>query len=901
MTPTLLAVDTETNSLRAHEAGVGFMAQWAGEPGTEVAVTGPGAKAPLAAALAGADELVMANAPFDTHVIRSTWGVDLLRGWDPVERCIFGIPMRSTSRLIRDVQTLARVTVPGRFDYRLESLGDSLLGTDSTEQQRALKELAKSVGIGTLKQEGAHRAVWDAYPTQLEDYGKEDVRITYDLYQLLLERASPSDLRVFDLECEVQRVLMTAEQHGVLVDKDELALLRTRLEAELADAHTKLLEWLPPEALGSDDDPANQAALREGLIAAGVPLYKHTPSSGKLNEKTGKRNPVQLATNKDALGEFEDSNEVIGLLFTWRRLGKTLSTYVAALERANPRVHANFLSCEARTSRMSCIAQGTYIDAPRNLLLAPKGIPIEHVRVGQLVYSHGADGVPRTQRVLAKTFMGNKKVLRLVWRACGSKSYLGELVATPDHRVRLDDGTYRRMDELRPNDKLAYLGRSMNASGYATLRWGADRKVAEHVHLRPGHETVHHRNRVPQDNSLDNLQGCTRSEHSRLHAVEGAFFGGRGARRPAPCPYNADEFRFCVEGGVRAAMLEHGHEHAAWKRWSAELGIEIPDKRGSRNNHRVVMVMSDGEERPTWDLTIENTPCFIANEIGVHNCRSPNMQNLPRGSGARNAIIPAKGNTLVVVDYDSIEVWVLGHYLSRACGNRELLDLLESGIDMHTATAAKVFGAKPLSKGGPPPHLRGRDFRDLELLAWYTKGGPGDAQRTLAKETTFSSLYGIGYRKLSRRLGVSEEAGKEIKGAVLNAIPGYWDLYDKLQAHMKRVGFLRTALWRRLDVPKGKPHINLNTVVQGTAAEIMKLGMLAAEAPLAALDYQIIMVVHDELVSEGPAENAPAATAACITAMESVHALVDHNGDPLFDCSLKATGSHTTTSYGDAK
>jgi DNA polymerase-1 len=577
----------------------------------------------------------MANSGFDTHVIRSTWGIDLLRGGDPVERSIFGLSVKHDARLIRDVQTLARVVLPGRFDYRLEALGDKLLGGNSTEEQRALKELAKTLGIGTLKQEGAHRALWDAYPAKLEAYGKEDVRLTYDLYELLLKQASPSDLRVFDMECEVQRVLMTAEQHGVLVDKNELALLRTRLEAELADAHAKLLEWLPQEALGEEDGPANQKALREGLIAAGVPLYKHTKTSGKLNAKTGKKNPIQLATNKDALGEFEDANEVIGLLLGWRKLGKILSTYVGALEKANPRVHPRFLSCAARTSRSSC--------------------------------------------------------------------------------------------------------------------------------------------------------------------------------------------------------------------------------------------------------------------------REPNMQNLPRGSGARNAVIPAPGNALAVVDYDSIEVWVLGHYLSRACGNRALLDLLESGIDMHTATAAKVFGNKPPSKGGPPKHLRGRDFKDPELLAHYAKGGPGDAQRTLAKETTFSSLYGIGYRKLSRRLGVPEEVAKEIKGAVLNAIPGYWDLYDKLRDHMQCVGFLRTALWRRLDVPKGKPHINLNTIVQGSAAEIMKLGMLAAEAPLAALGYQIIMVVHDELVSEGPAENAAAATAACSTAMESVAALLDHNGDPLFDCSLKATGSHTTLNYGACK
>ncbi len=638
-----IACDTETNSLRAHEPGVGFMAQWTGAPGTEVAATLDAAKAPLATALADADELVMANAGFDTHVIRSTWGIDLLRGWDPVQRAVFGLTVKHDARVIRDVQTLARVVLPGRFDYRLEALGDKLLGGDSTEQQRALKELAKTLGIGSLKTEGAHRAIWDAYPDKLEAYGKEDVRLTYDLYELLLKQATPSDMRVFDMECEVQRVLMTAEQHGVLVDKNELAKLRTRLEAELADAHVKLLEWLPQEALGNDEDPANQKALREGLIAAGVPLYKHTDGSGKLipkiNPKTGKPNknggektPLVLATNKDALGEFEDTNEVIGLLLGWRKLGKILSTYVGALEKANPRVHANFLSAEAKTGRMSC--------------------------------------------------------------------------------------------------------------------------------------------------------------------------------------------------------------------------------------------------------------------------RSPNMQNLPRGSGARNAIIPAPGNALVVVDYDSIEVWILAHYLSRSLGDRRLMDKLDAGLDQHRDSAAYLHsqGFLPKAAGAPP-----RNTPMEELQHYYSKGQPGESVRSLAKnKATFPAIYGAGDASIARGLGLAQGT-RGVKTAVLGAIPGYFDLYDAVRARARKVQHLRTVTGRRMDTPKNKPHLLVNRIVQGSAAEVMKLGMLAAEPMLAVLGYQIIMVVHDELVSEGPAALAPQATAACISAMEYVATLHDHEGHPLFDCSLKATGSHTTLNYGACK
>ncbi len=603
----MLAVDTEGHHLRAHEPGVSFMVQWAGED-YEAQATGASAGNAFMAAAKTEKALLFANASYDVHCIRSTWGIDLDAG-----------PWK-----IWDVQTLARIVMPERAfrGYKLEHLGDDLLGGDSTEQQRKLKELAKSIGIGSLKQEGAHRAVWDAYPRQLEAYGMEDVRLTYDLFVLLRKRASPSDWRVFEFECEVQRVLRGAERKGIYIDKAALAELRERMETALVEARTLLLEHLTPEALGDGDTPANQKALRAGLLGCGVPLYRTTDKSG------------ELATNKDALMEFKDTHPVVGCLFEWRRLGKVLSTYVSALEKANPRVHASFMSCEARTSRMSA--------------------------------------------------------------------------------------------------------------------------------------------------------------------------------------------------------------------------------------------------------------------------RSPNVQNLPRGSGARTCIVPEAGNALVVCDYDSIEVWVLAHYLYRALGDRRLLDKMEGGMDQHRDSAAYLH-SRGFLKAISPPDAPPINAPMSELQAYYSKDGPGGKIRTLAKnKATFPAIYGAGNVSIARGMGLPEET-TGIKDAVLGAIPGYFDLYDDVRKRAQRAGFLRTITKRRLDTPRGKNHILVNSIVQGTAAEVMKLGMLAAEKPLAELGYQIILVVHDELVSEGPVELAPQALAAQKKAMESVSQAVDKDGDPLLLCQVMATGSYTTTSYEEAK
>lgn len=600
-----LAIDTETKHLRWWDKSQGrpvFLLQWSDEESDDCCT--PDDEEGMArfhAAVSGVNRLLFANAGFDIGMMRTSGIMDAL----------------NSGHDIVDVQTLARIVLPERGfkGYKLKSLGADLLGADAKDEQKHLKELCSEIGLRTLNAEGAFKALWDAYPREVEAYGMKDTRLTFDLYELLCKRASPQDLAIAQFEVDVEDVLRRAEEWGVLVDKTALAALRAQYEATVEDMHSSLLQYLSPAALGDDGNAASQDELRQGLLDAGIPLYRMTDKSKKL------------ATNKDALSEFEDDYPVINLLFGWRAAKKLLATYIGALELADPRCHTSFNSVGARTSRMTA--------------------------------------------------------------------------------------------------------------------------------------------------------------------------------------------------------------------------------------------------------------------------RSPNMQNLPRAkkdsAGVRSAIVPEKGNALLVCDYDSVEVAGLAHYLKRAVHEPGLADALEAGLDPHARTAARVFGMKTPAKGGPPSPLHG-----AELYDYYCKGAPGEPFRVLAKETTFSSMYGIGYKKLARRLGVTEQEAKAIKNEVLNSIDGYWDLVDALRLKMAKTGYLRTVLGRRLDVPPGKTHIFLNSIVQGSCAEVMKLGMLAAVPRLAEWDYRIILVVHDELVSEGPARYAAEAKVACIEAMESV----SHN---LLTVGLKATGDWTTKSYGDAK
>jgi DNA polymerase I-like protein with 3'-5' exonuclease and polymerase domains len=325
----MLAVDTEATGLDQYAPGFRvFMAQWA-DAEHEFVCDERAGWAPFLAAIEPEDVLVFANASYDIHALRESGIVDLLAGhWR-----------------IHDVQTLARVVLPGRFSYRLESLGDDLLGKDSTESQRALKDAAKQHELRWTKEEKDYLGLWQAEPALMERYGKEDVRLTWALWHLLWARATPADLEVYRMEIAgVAPLLREAEREGVLVDKERLATLRERMEEARDDLQDQLLaHGFSEEALGlTPDGKASSTALLADLQTIGVPLYRMTPKGGKL------------AVNKDALKEFELRYPAVKDLLAWRSANTILRTYVGALERANPRIHTSFSQAEARTVCAAC-------------------------------------------------------------------------------------------------------------------------------------------------------------------------------------------------------------------------------------------------------------------------------------------------------------------------------------------------------------------------------------------------------------------------------------------------------------------------------------------------------------------------------------------------------------------
>jgi DNA polymerase I len=238
---------------------------------------------------------------------------------------------------------------------------------------------------------------------------------------------------------------------------------------------------------------------------------------------------------------------------------------------------------------------------------------------------------------------------------------------------------------------------------------------------------------------------------------------------------------------------------------------------------------------------------------------NPNLQNIPirteLGREIRAAFIPRQGWKLVVADYSQIELRLLAHM----SGDKVLVEAFLDGEDIHTRTAAEVMGIPPLMVG--------------------------PEERRRAKAVNFGIVYGISPFGLSQQLGISRgEAELYIKSYFERYI-GVKKFIESTIAEVRRTGVTRTLLGRERPIPdmnSRNPNSRgfaertaVNSPLQGTAADLIKLAMVEIDRRLREESYQAAMLlqVHDELVFEAPPEETQKLSAMVKREMEHVYPL----------------------------
>ena len=269
---------------------------------------------------------------------------------------------------------------------------------------------------------------------------------------------------------------------------------------------------------------------------------------------------------------------------------------------------------------------------------------------------------------------------------------------------------------------------------------------------------------------------------------------------------------------------------------------------GLKGKHEVVgMILEYRELKKLISTYISALPTYINPETGkIHttynqtvtatgrlSSSNPNLQNLPirseRGQLIRQAVIPDEGCLFLSADYSQIELRLLAHFSQ----DPHMVEAFRSGQDVHAATAAKIFGVS---------------------IEEVTKD-----QRRQAKTANFGIIYGISAFGLAQQLDCSRSEAKALIDGYFAAFPGVIDYIERQKELARQQGYAVTLFGRKRYLPDIVSHNAtvrsfaernaVNSPIQGTAADIIKMAMVGISNRLKAegLQAKMIMQVHDEL------------------------------------------------------
>jgi DNA polymerase-1 len=273
---------------------------------------------------------------------------------------------------------------------------------------------------------------------------------------------------------------------------------------------------------------------------------------------------------------------------------------------------------------------------------------------------------------------------------------------------------------------------------------------------------------------------------------------------------------------------------------------------GMRDKHQIIDLLLQHRQLSKLKSTyIDALPALVDpetnrvhtsfNQLGAATGRlssiDPNLQNIPtrtdEGREIRRGFVAAPGCLFVAADYNQIELRVLAHVTQ----DPNLAQVFVEGQDIHTATAAQLFGISPnkVSKN----------------------------QRRIAKMTVYGVIYGISSFGLAARTDLSRTEAQQMIDALFARFPGLRDYIDSTLEEGRQLGYVHSLFGRRRYVPELKSggarrqaaeREAINAPIQATAADIMKIAMIRVDEEIRRrkLKTRMLLQVHDELILEAP-------------------------------------------------
>ncbi len=360
---------------------------------------------------------------------------------------------------------------------------------------------------------------------------------------------------------------------------------------------------------------------------------------------------------------------------------------------------------------------------------------------------------------------------------------------------------------------------------------------------------------------LDRLGAITERVREEAAALEREIFALAGEEFTIGSPQQLGEVLF-----VRLGLSRK-------RRGKTGFSTDARVLQAIRGEHEIIPKIERFRELTKLAQTyLEAFPLLIADDGRLHttfnqvtaatgrlSSTNPNLQNIPirtpLGREIRACFVAEPGHVLISADYSQVELRVLAHIAEEEV----LKDIFRRGEDVHTATAGSILGLAP--------------------------DGVDAGARSKAKMVNYGIVYGLSGYGLADRLQIPQEEAQEFIERYLDGFPAVRRFIETTIERATEDGYVTTLFWRRRQVPELRARrwelrklgerLAVNTVIQGTAADIIKVAMVSCHAALAesGLQTRLILQIHDELLFEGPEEEASRAREIVAAQMVSALAL----------------------------
>lgn len=868
----VLSLDTETTGLRPYHGDYPFAIVFAtdGEQfyyeleGKDALACRP-EHAPLRDWFRSAPRVFfLHNAKFDIHMLREN-----------------GVEFHPETRFF-DTMVAARLYNSAMPSYSLAACAEKFLGEKKDDRVQAyidahgLWEWVDYEDLGYR----VKKMYFDRVPRDLlREYAEKDARLTYDLGIHLLRALREQDASapagwpkiepLVEMEMALVRICADMERAGVLLDT---TYCRT--------------------ALAYEKQRYNAAA--EAFKAETGEDYK---TSGKLFERT-------LDFNKEThprteCGNFSFAAEALEHLtgaaaravLDCKDAQSRVNFFAGFLyERdAGSRIHTNLRQSGTKTGRF-CIAKGTFIETPRDLRKSPKGVPIEDIKAGDLVYCYDDNLRLVLRKVIWAGKTGRQQVIRIHWLGQGRK-HRGFLDVTAQHEVRTIDGSYKRADNLCINDSLLALGRS-RVCGYARLHSRdteirEHRLVAEHVIGDAAGKHVHHKDGCKINNEANNLEIMGAVEHTSFHAREIAARPDVREARSAHmrqrwekgllvprCGADAwnyiEKSRFgllrelakCKGRPTRSSEIR---DFATFKKKLTIAGIDIKAVR-LRYRYSNGEYLSRAKVKAAYDAKYPRN--YLS--LGVGHAKFNRLCHV-YGLKPWNHIVTKIEKLEHPVDVYDIEVEEHSNFIANeicvhnSSSNPNLQNLKRPDED----GAEEVYPIRRAFVPTPGHCFVMFDYKAMEyrLMLEYAcqadvieavKNGVDVHQATAemigvsrqhGKTLNFALLYGAGKAKLAAMLGLTDSEAQRLKNRYFASLRNVRDFIFNVRNVARNRFFIFNWAGRRCHYDSIQyAYAAPNHLIQGGCADIAKRAMVQVDKLLAGTKSTFPLVVHDEFI-----------------------------------------------------